>query len=74
MAQAAMTWGAGHAGHREGKVTKIALTTDEHPHPPKVIFYDETKQREFGHNPSALTKKAEGGSNAAEEEEEEEEA
>jgi hypothetical protein len=55
-------------------VTKIALTANEHPHPPKVIFYDENKHREFGHNPSALTKKAEGAGDAAEEEEEEEEA
>lgn len=38
-------------------VERIATTTDEHPHPPKVIFTNQ-RGKEVAHNPSTLEKKA----------------
>jgi hypothetical protein len=45
------------AGTCEGVVERIATTTDEHPHPPKVIFTNQ-RGKEVAHNPSTLQKKA----------------
>ena len=61
------------AGVREGKVTKLARTTDEHPHPPKVLFVDKKTGKEVAHNPSTLSKKEAGEGDNEEEEEEENE-
>ena len=33
-------------------VKSIATTTDEHPHPPKVIFVSDKKGTDVAHNPS----------------------
>jgi hypothetical protein len=44
---------------RQGRVKKIATTTEETPHPPKVYFDAMTKDgelKEVAHNPSTLEK------------------
>lgn len=46
-------------GERKGHVTKVATSTKEHEHPPKVIFERERPgqpSKEVAHNPSTLEK------------------
>ncbi|KAK9810416.1 hypothetical protein WJX72_010333 [[Myrmecia] bisecta] len=45
----------GHLKPNEGYVTKIAVSSDQHPHPPKVIFCNE-KHKERAANPSDIEK------------------
>lgn len=51
------------AGTREGVVEGIAHSTDEHPHPPKVIFTTQ-RGKDVAHNPSTLTKERDAGESA----------
>eukprot|EP00884_Botryococcus_braunii_P004512 jgi/Botrbrau1/14061/Bobra.182_3s0008.1 len=48
-------------GTREGAVSHIATSTDDTPHPPKVVFTNQ-RGKEVQHNPSTLTKKTSEGS------------
>lgn len=45
----------GSLGCPEAAVKEIAVTEDQHPHPPKVIF-DTQRGKEVAHNPQTLTK------------------
>lgn len=43
-------------GERKGRVKEVATSTQEHPHPPKVIFERERPEQLLAHNPSTLEK------------------